>query len=332
MSPPVLPAASIRSSFIESRDPKQNPRQRDARKGVHNIGATKQMKTSKLRRVIGALALVASFARSNPLLDMLDSALLYDILEYPGNFSHREEEESCEKMVHALTLEEQEIAARTSHAYWLASLKNEYVSAETRLRAAKKEARRHLVAEKGKWEGAVIRLKEMCRLRKEKKLDLLRQCFVENAGSYIVNEEDRHLIRQWEEQLQREMTRQATWVSPNENNQHAILHRSSRTTPDLDEEAYHLLTLYATEHALATSELLSKGQTETCTLVLYFENYLSDNMPPLSVVRTSLTELQLLYPERITKILVLNPPRWLRITYRIVSMFLSSETRNKVGH
>ncbi len=162
-------------------------------------------------------------------------------------------------------------------------------------------------------------------------MELLRLCFVENADSYIVNEEDRPLIHRWEEQLQREMTRQATWVSFNENNQHAILHRSSRNTPELDEEAYHLLVLYATEHALATSELLSKGQIETCTLVLYFKNYHSDNMPPLSVVRTSLTELQMLYPERITRIWVLDPPRWLRITYRIVSMFLSSETRNKVG-
>ncbi len=162
-------------------------------------------------------------------------------------------------------------------------------------------------------------------------MDLLRLCFAENVGSYIVNDVDHHLIRRWEEQLQKEMTRQATWVSPNENNQHAILHRSSRNTPELDEEAYHLLILYATEHALATSELLSKGQTETCTLVLYFENYHSDNMPPLSIVRTSLTELQMLYPERITKVLVLDPPSWLRITYRIVSMFLSTETRNKVG-
>jgi hypothetical protein len=124
------------------------------------------MKMSKLRRLTGTLALVARCGRSIPLLNMLDSALLYDILEYPGNFTHSEEEMSCENMVHALTPEEQEIAAQTSHAYWLKSLRNEHLSAETRLRAAKKEARRHLVAEKGNWESAMIRLKETCRFRK----------------------------------------------------------------------------------------------------------------------------------------------------------------------
>lgn len=126
------------------------------------------------------------------------------------------------------------------------------------------------------------------------------------------------------------MARQTTWVSPSEDNSQAVLHRSSRSTAEIDEEAYHLLTFYATERALAISELLSRGQNEACILVLHFENYHPDNMPPLNVVRTSLTELQMIYPERITQILVLDPPRWLRITYGIVSMFLSKETRNKV--
>ena len=166
----------------------------------------------------------------------------------------------------------------------------------------------------------------------EKKLDLLRLCFVENASDFIANKEDHDLLGYWESQIQSEMTRQATWVSTSANAHHAILHRSSRNTAELDEEAYHLLTFYATEQALALSELLSKGRQETCILVLYFEYYNADNIPPLSVVRSSLTDLQLLYPERITQILVLDPPRWLRMTYGFVSMVLSKETRNKVKH
>lgn len=163
-------------------------------------------------------------------------------------------------------------------------------------------------------------------------MDLLRLCFVENANDFITDEEDLHKLRRWESQLQQEMNRQGTWVSADGKNHQAILHRSSRSTAEVDEEAYHLLTFYATERALAITELLSKGRKEAGAVVLYFGNYQSENMPPLNVVRTSLTDLQMIYPERITNILVLDPPRWLRFTYGILSMFLSKHTRDKVRH
>lgn len=161
-------------------------------------------------------------------------------------------------------------------------------------------------------------------------MDLLRLFFVENANDFITVKEDENLLRQWESQLQQEMNRQATWVSGDEKTQQAILHRFPRSTTEVDKEAYDLLIYYATERALAVSELLSKGQRETVILVLHFENYQSENMPPIGVVRTSLTDLQMIYPERITKILVLDPPRWLRLTYGVVSVFLSKHTREKV--
>ena len=75
-------------------------------------------------------------------LPVLDTSVIDEILEYPGLYSSSEEEETCRRMVLELTFHEQEIAARTSYAYWLYSL-TRVPSDELRIRTAMKEARRH---------------------------------------------------------------------------------------------------------------------------------------------------------------------------------------------
>ena len=129
------------------------------------------MKLSKLFSLIGAYGLIATYARSKPLKEIIDdSDWLSSILDYSGNFTHNQEEIICDRMVNQLTPEEQEIAARTSHAYWLASLTDKDLSTETRKRAAKKEARRHLVAENGNFDSALKRLRDTCHFRKVRTL------------------------------------------------------------------------------------------------------------------------------------------------------------------
>lgn len=70
-------------------------------------------------------------------------------------------------MVDELTKEEQEIAARTSYAYWFASeLKQAGCpSDEVRLKMAMREARRHLVGE-GDFDKALAALRASCAYRK----------------------------------------------------------------------------------------------------------------------------------------------------------------------
>lgn len=75
----------------------------------------------------------------------------------------------CERMVNELTQDEQETAARTSYTYWLATLSQEHPSLEIRKRAAKKEARRHLVGERGNFDSVMARLRETCKFRKVRK-------------------------------------------------------------------------------------------------------------------------------------------------------------------
>lgn len=69
-------------------------------------------------------------------------------------------------MVNELTEQEQEIAARTSYAYWAASeLKLAGCpSKDIRTRMAMREARRHLVGE-GSYDKGLIALRECCAFR-----------------------------------------------------------------------------------------------------------------------------------------------------------------------
>ena len=103
--------------------------------------------------------------RKYPLL--LDPELVAEILEFPGDFRDQAEKTLCQRMVEELTEEEQEIAACTSYAYWVASISHsDCPSADTRKRMAMKEARRHLIAEKGVYKVALDRLRETLRFRK----------------------------------------------------------------------------------------------------------------------------------------------------------------------
>ncbi len=96
----------------------------------------------------------------------LDASLISQILNYAGPYTNEEEEHVCQRMVESLTVEEQEIAARTSYTYWLVSSREGCPSEEARKRTAMKEARRHLVGEGGSYGKAIQRLKETCAFRK----------------------------------------------------------------------------------------------------------------------------------------------------------------------
>jgi hypothetical protein len=75
-------------------------------------------------------------------------------------------------MVEELGQEEQETAARTSYAYWIASSsddKNDCPSDEIRIRMAMREARRHLVGEGGDEDKGLIALQYACSFRKVSK-------------------------------------------------------------------------------------------------------------------------------------------------------------------
>jgi hypothetical protein len=96
--------------------------------------------------------------------------LVNEVLQSEGPWIASSSDETiCRHLVEDLTQEEQEIAARTSYAYWVASsLKDKHAcpSDETRTRMAMREARRHLVGEGGQEDKALLSLRAACSLRK----------------------------------------------------------------------------------------------------------------------------------------------------------------------
>ena len=69
-------------------------------------------------------------------------------------------------MVKELTQEEQEIAACTSYAYWVASQQDQVPSTQVRIKMAMREARRHLVGEANVYEKGLAALRASCQYRK----------------------------------------------------------------------------------------------------------------------------------------------------------------------
>jgi hypothetical protein len=98
--------------------------------------------------------------------------LVNEVLQSEGPWiasSSDEQKTICRRLVEDLTQEEQETAARTSYAYWVASSsddKHECPSDEMRIQMAMREARRHLVGEGGQEDKALISLRAACSLRK----------------------------------------------------------------------------------------------------------------------------------------------------------------------
>jgi hypothetical protein len=263
----------------------------------------------------------------------LDVDLVSVILEFQGHYRDAKEKSMCQRMVEALIPEEQEIAARTSYTYWMIATTDGDCTASdaTRKHMAMKEARRHLVGEgKNNYENAMKSLRETCKFRKDRKIDLLRLCFANNAAARACNQEDKELLSRWETLLDEEIEHQTTWVGGHDRDHRAILHRSSRSTTQLDEEAFNLLALYMAERAYACSEIYSKGREEKILLVLDYSNYQSDMVPPKAISLESIKMLQRIYPERAKKIFVLDPPLWLQIAYLLISPFLVKETRDKI--
>lgn len=101
---------------------------------------------------------------------------------------------------------------------------------------------------------------------------------------------------------------------------------SSGTT----ENEYIITQLYIAERTVAISELNSKGENEGITVVLDVSSYDKKYAPPLTWQFSAAKVLQLLYPERLRKVLIFKPPQWLRLVYSLLRPILSDRSSSKI--
>ena len=111
-----------------------------------------------------SLCLIVTMSQNQSLMD---PKVVAEILEHPGHYADDEEEEACRRLVDDLTPEQQEIAARTSYAYWVASATShaERPSDQVKRQTAMKEARRHYVGEDRVYNKALESLRKSCHYR-----------------------------------------------------------------------------------------------------------------------------------------------------------------------
>lgn len=126
-----------------------------------------------------------------------------------------------------------------------------------------------------------------------------------------------------------DLRRQKAYVYGHDKQGHAILIVRSREIIAANEEAFILALLYMMERAIATTESYTKGQQEKIMVVLDFGNFWSYMSPSLTSVKTVARTLQNRYTERLYKMVIIDPPFWMRTMYALVQPFLDPITMAK---
>ena len=96
-------------------------------------------------------------------------------------------------------------------------------------------------------------------------------------------------------------------------------------------ERYLEKQLDVAEQAIACTEYLSRGGQEKMIVIFDFGTPSNEAWPPASWQVTAIQTLQRLYPERIGKLIILDPPFWMKGLHKtMVWPLVSSSTRNKI--
>lgn len=228
-----------------------------------------------------------------------------------------------QNLLATLTTKQIDIAAESSYAYWLATLSDQPPKEAEREKMALREMRRHLI--KSTYEKAVPLVQETVKLRSERRIDLVRSCFMSNIE--YDSEDDQKLAEQIRAMIDEDIKKQICVVRGHDKENLAILTIFARTVKGDNEDAFLYLILYAMERATAITEFLSMGINEKLMVVLDFGSFKASLAPPGT--KGVALVLQHNYPERLRRLVILDPPLWMRTLYGIISPFLDPVTKKK---
>jgi CRAL/TRIO domain len=115
----------------------------------------------------------------------------------------------------------------------------------------------------------------------------------------------------------------------------AIAMKFQRTEPmnatDNDEVlAYRITQIFLTEKTNAVTEILSYGFIDNSITILDYTNYKSSNLPPYTIFCDVILMLQSHYPERAYRIILSDPPFFLRTGYYMLRPFIATATQEKI--
>lgn len=158
-------------------------------------------------------------------------------------------------------------------------------------------------------------------------MDLVRACFLDDVE--YDSEKDQQLAAKIKAWIEDDIEKQICFVRGRDKEGQAILSIMARTDCSTDSEAFLYLILFVMERAIATTEQSSVGNLEKIMVVLDFGSFKASVAPSLADAKAVLMILQHNYPERLRRLVILDPPLWLRTVYGLVSPFLDPLTKQK---
>jgi hypothetical protein len=156
---------------------------------------------------------------------------------------------------------------------------------------------------------------------------LLRACF--QADIEVTDEGDRAYVEDLRSSIRDDLGREKGYVHGHDKEGRALLIVRSREIVAADEEAFVKAILFLMERAIASTESYTAATQEKILVVLDFAQFSSSLSPSLTTAKTVAKILQRRYTERLFRLIVIDPPFWMRTMYSLVKPFLTPITMTK---
>ena len=175
---------------------------------------------------------------------------------------------------------------------------------------------RHLRAEKGNIQHAILKIKDTIAWRRAFEVEKIKHCFDPDGDEEMrkiiekENETGKIYCRGYDKD-----GRVAMYMRPHMEN-----------TKDEVNQMRHLV--YNLERAIACTA--HKSGREKINLVIDYRGFRLRDAPPLSTSRHTLDILQKHYPERMYRAYVCNPPSVFKAFWAVIKVFVDPVTKNKI--
>eukprot|EP00934_Nitzschia_sp_Nitz4_P007411 Nitzschia sp. Nitz4//scaffold63_size106090//49882//50868//NITZ4_004391-RA/size106090-processed-gene-0.126-mRNA-1//1//CDS//3329555978//7401//frame0 len=264
-------------------------------------------------------------------MDSLTLERFREIVQMPSTFESPAEEQVCREVVEKLSEDEILSLANVSYAHWvLHRLEDPLVSTsfsattrtENALKAIRWQARYLGVNQKDPSKSVdktLERVQSSIAARKEHQMDMYRTCFDQNATS-----PEEEFFRT---DIRNDLERQLQVLRGKDKRGRAIVIKVARTKGGTTEQEYVRQQLYSAERAMAVSEFMSSGENDTTYAIFSLQNQNSKFSPAISWQLGVIKVLQLLYPGRMGRVLVLDAPFLIRQVFAVIKPLLAESLR-----
>jgi hypothetical protein len=126
------------------------------------------------------------------------------------------------------------------------------------------------------------------------------------------SDEEAELACRIRHQIKNDLTKQKAYVRGRDKEGRALLIMHPRTRADTVEEEFVTTMIYLMERAMAFTEYDSEGAKEKISAVFDFASFKSSLAPSTDAIKRVAGILQTSYSERLQKLVIVDPPFWMR--------------------